>query len=272
MKGQIGLAFAALFLAVLLAGSLSMQSEVLTVRFFPTVTKENEPLVITATLNNVRLRPQKYLLGLYVDGEQVATTEALLEPAATQSFTYTRASPKTGEALRIYVEAVNLNTGEKYREYLNIPQSPPELWISFSAFSSFARSLTSTTSTTITTTSTTTTTQITSTGKLQLKLNKVEYEIAKEETDPNIWKITLEYTNTDTTDITIEDILVNNNSIKAYPIEDQIELPITLAKGSTDILTFKIPASKDYKPNQTIEVKLKSTTGTEYSIQILLKY
>ncbi|MEM2815896.1 MAG: hypothetical protein QW056_04815 [Candidatus Bathyarchaeia archaeon] len=148
MKGQIGLAFAALFLAVLLAGSLSMQSEVLTVRFFPTVTKENEPLVITATLNNVRLRPQKYLLGLYVDGEQVATTEALLEPAATQSFTYTRASPKTGEALRIYVEAVNLDTGEKYREYLNIPQSPPELWISFSAFSSFATSLTSTTSTT----------------------------------------------------------------------------------------------------------------------------
>ncbi|MEM2951052.1 MAG: hypothetical protein QXV52_08155 [Nitrososphaeria archaeon] len=133
-------------------------------------------------------------------------------------------------------------------------------------------STTSTTSTTITTTSTTTTTQITSTGKLQLKLNKVEYEIAKEETDPNIWKMTLEYTNTDTTDITIGEILVNNNSIKAYPIEDQIELPITLAKGSTDILTFKIPASKDYKPNQTIEVKLKSTTGTEYSIQILLKY
>lgn len=148
MKGQIGLAFAALFLAVLLASSLSMQSEVLTVRTFPTVTKENEPLVITVTLNNIRLKPQKYRLGLYVDGEQVATTEALLEPSATQSFTYTRASPKTGEALRVYVEAINLDTGEKCREYLNIPQSPPELWISFSAFSSFATSLTSTTSTT----------------------------------------------------------------------------------------------------------------------------
>ncbi|MEM0053771.1 MAG: hypothetical protein QXL89_06270 [Nitrososphaeria archaeon] len=129
----------------------------------------------------------------------------------------------------------------------------------------------STTSTTSTTLITTTTTQTTNTG-LQLKLNKVEYEIAKEETDPNIWKITLDYTSTESTDVTIEDILVNNNSIKAYPVEDQIELPITLAKGSTGTITFKIPASKDYKPNQTIEVKLKSTTGTEYSIQILLKY
>ena len=148
MKGQIGLAFAALFLAVLLIGSLSMQSEALTVRFFPTVTKENEPLVITATLNNIRPKPQKYHLSLYVDGEQVAAVEALLEPAAIQTLTYTRASPRSSEALRIYVEAVNLDTGEKYREYLNIPQIPPELWISFSAFSSLTTTLTSTTSTT----------------------------------------------------------------------------------------------------------------------------
>lgn len=151
MKGQIGLAFAALFLAVLLFSSLSMQSDVLTVRFFPTVTRENEPLVVTATLNNIRLQPQKYRVSLYVDGEQVASAESQLEPASTQCFTYTRASPKPGEALRIYVEAVNLNTGEKYREYLNIPQAPPELWISFSAFSSFATSLTSTSTTSLAT-------------------------------------------------------------------------------------------------------------------------
>ncbi|MEM3714475.1 MAG: hypothetical protein QXF82_05960 [Nitrososphaeria archaeon] len=131
---------------------------------------------------------------------------------------------------------------------------------------------TSTTSETTVTGSSTVATQTTSTEKLQLKLNKVEYEIAKEETEPNIWKITLDYTNQETTDITIEDILVNNNSIKAYPIEDQIKLPITLAKSSTGTITFKIPASKDYKPNQTVEVKLKTATENEYRIQILLKY
>lgn len=132
---------------------------------------------------------------------------------------------------------------------------------------------TSTTTTTTTTSSSPTTTQTsTVTETLKIKLNKIEYEIAKEETDPNIWKITLECTNTGTEDITIEEILVNNNPIKSYPIEDQIELPTTIAKGSTTTIVFKIPASKDYKPNQTIEVKLKTTTSIEYSIQILLKY
>lgn len=132
-------------------------------------------------------------------------------------------------------------------------------------------SQTTQTSTTSTTT-TKTTTQMTSMGPFQIKLNKIEYEIAKEETEPNIWKITLDYTNKETTDITVEDILVNNNTIKSYPIEDQINLPLTITKDSTGTLTLKIPASKDYKPNQTIEVKLKTTTGTEYNIQILLKY
>jgi|YelNatPaOPRAMG01_1025707.scaffolds.fasta_scaffold75436_1 hypothetical protein len=124
-----------------------------------------------------------------------------------------------------------------------------------------------------TTTASSTTTQITTnTDTLKIKLNKTEYEIAKEETDPNIWKITLECTNTGTEDITIEEILVNNNSIKSYPIDDQIELPTTIAKDSTTTIVFKIPASKDYKPNQTVEVKLKTTTNIEYTLQILLKY
>jgi hypothetical protein len=126
--------------------------------------------------------------------------------------------------------------------------------------------------TTTTTASSTTTQTTTNTDTLKIKLNKTEYEIAKEETDPNIWKITLECTNTGTEDITIEEILVNNNSIKSYPIDDQIELPTTIAKGSTTTIVFKIPASKDYKPNQTVEVKLKTTTNIEYTLQILLKY
>lgn len=144
----MSLVFAVLFLAVLLLNSILMQSEALTVRFFPTVIKENEPLVVVATLKNVRPQPQKYCLSLHVDGGQLAAIEFTLEPAAAQSLTYTCASPKTGKALKIYVEAVNIDTGEKYTAYLNIPQSPPELWISFSAFSSFATSLTSTVSTT----------------------------------------------------------------------------------------------------------------------------
>lgn len=148
LKMRITLAFIALFLSVLLLNSISMQSNILTVRFFPTVTKEGEPLVITITLNNIQSKSQKFRLNLYVNNEQVASINTQLEPADTQILTYTCPSPKIGQVLRIYVEAINLETGEKHREYLNIPQVPPELLMGFSAFSSFASSLTSTTSTT----------------------------------------------------------------------------------------------------------------------------
>jgi hypothetical protein len=121
-------------------------SEALTVRFFPTVIRENEPFVITVTLNNFRLQPQRYQVSLYVDGVRVLLAEALVEPMSAHLFTYTRASPKIGEALRVYVEALNVETGERHVSYLNVPQYPPELLMGFSAFSSFATSLTSTSS------------------------------------------------------------------------------------------------------------------------------
>ncbi|MEM4521496.1 MAG: hypothetical protein QXF23_07225 [Candidatus Bathyarchaeia archaeon] len=147
-KIRITLAFIAIFLSVLLLNSISMQSNTLTVRFFPTVIKEDEPVVITITLNNIYLQPQKFHLRLYVNSEQVAAISAQLEPRGTQLITYTCPPPKIGQALRIYVEAINLDNGEMHGEYLNIPQAPPELLMGFSAFSSFASSLTSTTSTT----------------------------------------------------------------------------------------------------------------------------
>jgi hypothetical protein len=123
-----------------------VESEVLTLRFFPTVVRENEPLVITVTLNNFRLQPQRYQVGLYVDGEQILLAETIVEPMSIHLFTYTRACPKTGEALRVYAEALNIETDERSVSYLNVPQYPPELLMSFSAFSSFATSLTSTSS------------------------------------------------------------------------------------------------------------------------------
>ena len=74
------------------------------------------------------------------------TSRLRLEPMSVQSFTYTRPSPMLGSAVRIYAEAVNLNTGEKYSQVLLVPQSPPEVWLSFSAFSGFATTSTSTSS------------------------------------------------------------------------------------------------------------------------------
>ncbi|MBC7129990.1 hypothetical protein H5T51_02065 [Candidatus Bathyarchaeota archaeon] len=150
MKTLISIASAA-FLAILLFSSIEIQSEPLVVRYLPTVTKEGEPFTLMIILNNPNHNPQRYLINLYVNGEQLSSAEARLDPETTRYFTYTRASPKIGEAIRIYAEAINLETGEKHTSHLNIPQNPPELWMSFLAFSSFTTTLTSTSTTTLTT-------------------------------------------------------------------------------------------------------------------------
>jgi len=150
IKTLIGVASAA-FLAILLFSSIEMQSETLTVRYLPTVIKEGEPLTLMLVLNNPHPNLQRFLVNLYVNGEQLSSAEVTLEPATTRCLTYTRASPRIGETLRIYAEAINLETGERKASYLNIPQNPPELCMSFLAFSSFAAFLTSTSTTTLTT-------------------------------------------------------------------------------------------------------------------------
>ena len=138
--------FAAIFLAILLFGLVSVGYEVLSVRFFPTVVKEGEPVVITVSLNNFEPQPQVYRVSLYVNGLMVLSAEAPVEPMSAHLYTYTLASPRAGEALRVYAEALNVASGARHVKYLNVPQQPPELLMSFSAFSSFATSLSSTSS------------------------------------------------------------------------------------------------------------------------------
>jgi len=142
------LCFAALFLAIFLFNSLKMQSDTLTLRYFPTVIKDKEPLVIAVDLKNDESVSRNYAVRIFIDGSLVSSTEAEIDAFAVQRFTYTRAAPEAGKALRIYVEAVNLENGEKHSDFLLVPQSPPEVWVSFSAFSSFATSLTSTSTST----------------------------------------------------------------------------------------------------------------------------
>jgi len=138
--------FVAIFLAILLFGLVSVGYEVLSVRFFPTVVKEGEPVVITVSLNNFEPQPQVYRVSLYVNGLMVLSAEAPVEPMSAHLYTYTLASPRAGEALRVYAEALNVASGARHVKYLNVPQQPPELLMSFSAFSSFATSLSSTSS------------------------------------------------------------------------------------------------------------------------------
>jgi len=140
------LGFAVLFLSTMLLNSVGRESSILSLGYFPSVTKPNEPFVVTATVSNPANEAQIYGINIYVDAVSVLTTESKLDALTSQAFTYTVAAPELGSAMRIYAEVVNLETGAKYSEILLAPPSPPETWMSFAAFSSIATSLTSTTS------------------------------------------------------------------------------------------------------------------------------
>jgi len=133
----------ALFLAVLLVNTLGQQSGTLSLIYAPTVMKEGQPFVITALLRNIGDVPMTYGVTMRVENNQVFDAMSRLDASATQSFTYTRASPVLGTSIRVCCEAVNLESGERYVQTILIPPSPPEVWMSFSAFSAFATSISS---------------------------------------------------------------------------------------------------------------------------------
>jgi len=139
-----------LFLSVLLVNSLQIRSGTLNLTCFPTTPRENEPFVVTALVNNMDDKPHTYSVRMYADGEQVFASESRLDASSTQSFTYTRASPRLGAAVKIYAEALNLETGARCSDVILVPPSPPELWMSFAAFSTFAMSLSSSSSSAMT--------------------------------------------------------------------------------------------------------------------------
>ena len=143
---EVALGFIGLFLCIMLVNSLEVQSSPLTLGYFPTVTKEREPLDVTVQVRNTAAEPQRYLVRMFMDGVKIFSSESEIDSLSSQSFTYTRASPKMGSAFRFYAEALNLETGVKHSDVILVPPSPPEVWLSFAAFSSFATSLTSTSS------------------------------------------------------------------------------------------------------------------------------
>lgn len=132
-----------LFLSVLLVSLFQRQSSTLTLSCFPASPRGDEPFVVAAAVNNLAGEPQTYSVRMFVDGVQVFASESRLYASSTQSFTYTRTSPKLGTAVKIYAEALDLETGARCSDVFLVPPSPPELWMSLAAFSTFAMSLSS---------------------------------------------------------------------------------------------------------------------------------
>jgi len=142
----IALAYVVLFLVIILFNSIDQTSDVLNLSHFPSTPKENEPFIIRANIKNTADETRKYSLTMYVDGDAVLTSESTFDALSTQTSTLTIASPPLGSAVRVYAEAVDLETGEIYKQALLMPQSPPEAWMSFASFSSLTTMLLSSSS------------------------------------------------------------------------------------------------------------------------------
>ena len=142
----IAQAYVVLFLVIILFNSHDQTSDVLNLSHFPSTPKENEPFIIRANIKNTADEPRTYSLTLYVDGDTVLTSESTFDALSTQTSTLTIASPPLGSAVRVYAEAVDLETGELYKKALLMPQSPPEAWMSFASFSSLTTMLLSSSS------------------------------------------------------------------------------------------------------------------------------
>ena len=142
----LALAYVFLFLVIILFNSFDQTSDVLNLSHFPSIPRENEPFTIRAMIKNTAVEPRKYSLTMYIDGDAVMASESTFDPLSTQSSTLTLESPPLGSALRIYAEAIDLETGDKYTQSLLMPQSPPEAWMSFASFSSLTSLLLSSSS------------------------------------------------------------------------------------------------------------------------------
>ncbi|MBL7078948.1 hypothetical protein ISS39_01355, partial [Candidatus Bathyarchaeota archaeon] len=108
----IAQAYVVLFLIIILFNSHDQTSDVLNLSHFPRTQKENEPFIIRANIKNTADEPRTYSLTLYVDGDTVLTSESTFDALSTQTSTLTIASPPLGSAVRVYAEAVDLETGE----------------------------------------------------------------------------------------------------------------------------------------------------------------
>ena len=97
-------------------------------------------------INNTADEPLKYSLTMYVNGDTILTSKSTFDALSTQSSTLTIQSPPLGSAVRVYAEAVDLETGVIYKKALLMPQSPPEAWMSFASFSSLTTMLLSSSS------------------------------------------------------------------------------------------------------------------------------
>ena len=122
-------------------------SDPISMKLFPEVAREDEPLIVSFTLTNPQIVGTEYEYELYANGECVLNGISELPPRSSKKFKYTYRNPlKLGEQANFMVSAAT--QAQRYQKTLSSPPYPPQTMTSFVSFASFSTSVMSSMTTT----------------------------------------------------------------------------------------------------------------------------
>ncbi|RCV64563.1 hypothetical protein C5S53_08195 [Methanophagales archaeon] len=144
---KILIIWVAILLFSVLIISHQQRSDPISMKLFPEVAREGEPLIVSFTLTNPQIVGTEYEYELYANGESVLNGISELPPLSSKKFKYTYRNPlNLGEQANFMVSAASPT--QTYRKTLASPPYPPQTMTSFVSFASFSTSVMSTMTTT----------------------------------------------------------------------------------------------------------------------------
>jgi len=140
---KIMIIWVAILLFSVLIISHQQLSDPISMKLFPEVAREGEPLIVSFTLTNPQIVGTEYEYELYANGESVLNGISELPPLSSKKFKYTYRNPlKLGEQANFMVSAASPT--QTYQKALATPPYPPQTMTSFVSFASFSTSVMST--------------------------------------------------------------------------------------------------------------------------------
>ena len=134
---------AIIFLAILAWGFYEASCEVVSLTYYPFVSKADQPMTVIFTIKNPSPVEERYGYELFIDGSLKMAGTTLMPPQEIKQYTYILQSPNIllGESVRAYGRVNGLDGGGVYEARVMAPPYPQEIWSSFASFATFSSSL-----------------------------------------------------------------------------------------------------------------------------------
>lgn len=115
---------------------------VINVNYFPAFPHNGEPIQVSIRVSNREPEPKVFALKVYVDGSLVADWLADVDAGAIREYHIVKLSSfHIGDSVRVYIDAIDVESGKVYYCSAMVPPFPPETFSSFISFASFSTTL-----------------------------------------------------------------------------------------------------------------------------------